>query len=305
MNMSITNRASDTGPASGPDIAVIIPHYNDIDRLEFCLNELMKNDISGAEILVVDNNSPTPPDRLHDVFPGVRFLSESEKGAGPARNFGVAKSSAPVLAFIDADCVPDHDWLAMARKVAPRADLIGGQVDVFDETPPPRSGPEAFEKVFAFDFKTYIEVKGFSGSGNLVTTRAVFEDVGPFRTVVSEDSDWSFRATAKGYQLIYEDNLRVRHPSRSNWAALRHKWHRLTCESFALEQVNRPGLSGRIRWAIKALAMPLSALAHLPKLFASPKLDTFGERLRGAETLFRLRFVRMIWMLRQAVGQNI
>ena len=136
-------------------------------------------------------------------------------------------------------------------------------------------------------------------------TRAVFADVGPFRTVVSEDSDWSFRATAKGYRLIYEDGLRVSHPSRSDWAALRHKWHRLTCESFALQQTTRPGLSGRARWAIKALAMPISAFAHLPKLLLSPKLESFGERMRGTGTLFRLRFLRMIWMLRQAVGLDI
>lgn len=300
-SMTITN----DDPDSGPDIAVIIPHYNDVDRLEFCLKELMRNDTARAEILVVDNNSPTPPDRLHAVFPDVKFLSESEKGAGPARNHGVRKSSAPLLAFIDADCVPDHDWLSMARKVAPRADLIGGRVDVFDETPPPRSGAQAFEKVFAFDFKNYIEEQGFSGSGNLVTSRAVFDDVGPFRVTVSEDRDWSFRATAKGYRLIYEDGFRVRHPSRSDWAALRQKWYRLTCESFALVQSTRPGPAGRIRWGIKALAMPLSALVHLPKLLLSPKLDTGGERLRAAATLFRLRFLRMIWMLRQAAGQNI
>jgi len=296
---------STTTTDNAPDIAVIIPHYNDVDRLEFCLSELMQNDTSNVEILVVDNNSPSPPDRLHAAYPGVRFLSESEKGAGPARNCGVAASRAPVLAFIDADCVPDHDWLSVARAVVPKADLIGGRVDVFDETPPPRSGAEAFEKVFAFDFKNYIEVKGFSGSGNLVTTRAVFEDVGPFRTVVSEDSDWSYRATAKGYRLIYEDGLRVSHPSRSDWGALRHKWHRLTKESFALAQSDRPGPSGRVRWAIKALAMPTSALVHLPKLLFSPKLDTRGERVRGAMTLFRLRFLRMIWMLKQVVGLEI
>ena len=288
-----------------PDIAVIIPHYNDVDRLEVCLTELMQNDIRNTEILVVDNNSTTPPDRLHAAFSKVRFLCEPEKGAGPARNRGVQESRAPVLAFIDADCVPDHDWLTVARAVAPRADLIGGRVDVFDETPPPRSGAEAFEKVFAFDFKNYIEVKGFSGSGNLITTRAVFADVGPFRTVVSEDSDWSYRATAKGYRLIYEDGLRVSHPSRTDWPALRHKWHRLTRESFALAQTSRPGPSGRFRWATKALVMPISALVHLPKQLFSRKLDTIGERLRGAGTLFRLRFQRMIWMLKQAVGQEI
>ena len=287
-----------------PDIAVIIPHYNDVDRLELCLRELMRNDVGQAEILVVDNNSPNPPDRLHDVFPDVRFLSEAEKGAGPARNRGVAESTAPVLLFIDADCVPAHDWLSVARRVAPRADLIGGRVDVFDETPPPRSGTEAFEKVFAFDFRNYIEVKGFSGAGNLVTHRRVFEDVGPFRTTVSEDADWSYRATAKGYRLIYEDALQISHPSRSDWAALRHKWRRLTQEGFALALGNG-GAGVRLRWALKALAMPASALAHLPKLLLSPKLDGFGERLRGMGTLIRLRCLRMIWMLRQAIGQTI
>lgn len=290
---------------AAPDIAVIIPHYNDVDRLERCLTELMRNDLRGAEILVVDNNSPAPPDRLHGDFPLVRFLSETEKGAGPARNRGVQESSAPVLAFIDADCVPDRDWLSVARAVAPKADLVGGRVDVFDETPPPRSGAEAFEKVFAFDFRTYIEVKGFSGSGNLVTTRAVFEDVGPFRTVVSEDSDWSYRATAKGYRLIYEDGLRVSHPSRADWTALRTKWRRLTQESYALQQSARPGLAGRLRWGIKAIAMPASTLVHMPRLLFSPKLDTMGERLRGVGTLVRLRLVRMAWMLRQVAGQEI
>ena len=306
MDMStITTEASGAPAGAGPDIAVIIPHYNDVDRLELCLSELMKNDTRNAEILVVDNNSPTPPDRLHELFPGVRFLSEPEKGAGPARNHGVARSSAETLVFIDADCVPARDWLQAARAAAPRADLIGGRVDVFDETPPPRSGAEAFEKVFAFDFKTYIEVKGFSGSGNLVTSREVFEDVGPFRTVVSEDSDWSYRATAKGYRLIYDDGLQVSHPSRSDWDALRRKWLRLTQESFALNQSQHPGLKGRLRWGLRAMAMPLSALVHLPRLLASSRLDGPGERLRGAATLVRLRLTRMGWMLQQVFGRTV
>lgn len=306
MHKGHTGMSTTITKAAPPDIAVIIPHYNDVMRLQRCLDELMQNDLTGAEVLVVDNNSPNPPPpEFQAAYPDIRFLSEAEKGAGPARNTGVAQSSAPLLAFIDADCVPDHGWVTAARAVAPRADLIGGRVDVFDETPPPRSGAEAFEKVFAFDFKNYIEVKGFSGSGNLVTSRTVFEDVGPFRTVVSEDSDWSYRATAKGYALIYEDGLRVSHPSRADWSALKAKWRRLTQESFALLQSQRPGLPGRLRWTLKALAMPASALAHLPKLLLSPKLDTVGERLRGAATLFRLRFLRMGWMLRQVIGRKI
>ena len=297
------NTTTTTKPA--PDIAVIIPHYNDVDRLERCLNELMLNDIGDAEILVVDNNSPNPPDRLHDLFPTVRFLCEKQKGAGPARNCGVAASRAPLLAFIDADCVPAKDWLATARHVAQLADLVGGRVDVFDETTPPRTGAQAFEKVFAFNFKRYIEVQKISGAGNLVTSRAVFEDVGPFRTVVSEDTDWTRRAVAKGYRLAYADHLVASHPSHNDWPALRHKWKRLMQESFALAQSTQTPFKARIRWAVKALAMPASALVHLPKILFSPKLNGLGERLRGALILIRLRFLRMVWMLRQAFGGNL
>lgn len=285
-----------------PDAAVIIPHYNDTERLDRCLSALMENDRSGVEILVVDNNSTQPLEAVRAKFPEIRFVIETEKGAAAARNRGVRETDAPLLFFIDADCVAAPDWLETARRVAPLADLIGGRVDVFDETPPPRSGAEGFEVVFAFNFRNYIEVQGFTGSGNLVTRRDVFLDVGDFRGGVSEDLDWSTRAVSKGHRLIYRDDLVVAHPSRSDWAALRHKWHRLTQELYG---VNGSGPRERLRWALRALAMPASAVVHLPKVLRSSKLDGAGEKLRAALTLIRLRCRRMVWMLRQAVGLPI
>ncbi|NJM81636.1 MAG: glycosyltransferase family 2 protein [Tabrizicola sp.] len=288
--------------ATVPEMAVIIPHYNDVVRLERCLSELMRNDTAGCEILVVDNGSTQSLAAVQAAFPAIRFLTEPEKGAAAARNTGVRASTAPVLVFIDADCVPAADWLTVARRVAPTADLIGGRVDVFDETPPPRSGAEAFEAVFAFNFKNYIEVQGFTGAGNLVTSRTVFAAVGDFTNGVSEDRDWSMRAVAKGYRLIYADDMVVSHPSRSDWAALRHKWHRLTRELCASNGF-APG--DRLRWGLRGLLMPLSALAHMPKVVRSPRLASPAERLAAAATLLRLRFVRAGWMLRQALGFSI
>ena len=128
-----------TTKTTAPDIAVIIPHYNDLVRLERCLQGLMQCDLGAAEVLVVDNASPQPPDALAPQFPRVRFLTETEPGAAPTRNRGVAESTAPLLAFLDADCVPDPDWLTVARAAPARAAVTGGRVDVFDETPPPRS----------------------------------------------------------------------------------------------------------------------------------------------------------------------
>ena len=140
--------------------AVIIPHYNDLLRLERCLRALMENDITNTEIVVVDNASPISLDDIGRAFPNVRFIIETQKGAAHARNRGIAETTAQRLFFIDADCVPAPDWLTVGRAIADQADLIGGRVDVFDETPPPRSGAEAFEAVFAFNFRRYIEVQG-------------------------------------------------------------------------------------------------------------------------------------------------
>jgi GT2 family glycosyltransferase len=285
-----------------PQMAVIIPHYNDTVRLTRCLTELMKNDIIGCEIVVVDNASTQSLAAVQAAFAGVRFLSEPEKGAAAARNTGVRQTTAPILVFIDADCVPALDWLAVVRRVAHSADLIGGRVDVFDETPPPRSGAEAFEAIFAFNFRNYIEVQGFTGAGNLVTRRDVFETVGGFANGVSEDIDWSTRAVAMGFRLTYEDSMVVSHPSRSDWAALRHKWHRLTRELCAL---NGTSPRNRLRWGLLGLAMPVSALAHLPKTLFSSKLASLSERLAATATLLRLRLLRMVWMLRQAMGLPI
>lgn len=284
--------------------AVIIPHYNDQTRLARCLDALVPQLARApepVEVVVVDNNSQPP---LTQDYMGrwqqVRFVVETGKGAALARNRGVAETTAPALFFVDSDCLPAEDWLATAFAVRQRAPLVGGTVPVFDETPPPRSGAEAFEAVFAFDFRRYIEEKGFSGSGNLVTRREVFEAIGGFRPGLSEDLDWCHRATAAGFALVYAEELRASHPSRSDWTALERKWRRLTDETWGLKA---HGPRQRLLWALRALAMPLSALAHTPKVLHSKQLVSFGERLAALATLFRLRIRRGLWMLAQAFGR--
>lgn len=294
---------AESGAAPTPDLAIVIPHYEDPERLARCLEALAAQDLAGAEVVVVDNGSPRrpPPPDLIAAHPDVRFLVERTKGAGPARNRGVAETTAPLLLFIDADCVPQPGWTEAARAAAPRAGLVGGHVGVFAETPPPMSGAEAFEAVFAFDFRDYIERQGFSGAGNLLTTRAVFEAVGGFLGEVSEDIEWTMRAVACGHALSYEPTMSVLHPARQDWPQLRRKWRRTTDERWALHRARR-GDGGRARaaWAGQAVLMPASVVAHLPRVLRARALTTPADRLRAAGTLARLRLTRMGWMLAQA-----
>lgn len=286
-------------PDPAPRYAVVIPHYNDPDRLARCLAALAPQARDDVEVVVADNNSSMDLSAVQTRFDWARFVSETAPGAGAARNKGVAESSAPWIFFLDSDCVPDPDWLAAAREAAYDAQVItGGRVSVFDETPGPRSGAEAFETVFAFDQESYIRDKGFSVTANLIVARASFEAVGPFLVGVSEDLEWCQRAGKAGFRLTYAPGLAVGHPTRSDWPALKRKWLRLTQESFGLGSGR---LAARLIWGLRALAMPASVLAHAPQVLRHPALSA---RERGAAllTLARLRLQRMAWMLRQMIG---
>lgn len=291
-----------------PKAAIIIPHFNDIPRLQRCLAALAPQLIPATELVVIDNGSTASLDPVRSAHPGLRIVTEPRKSAANARNRGVAETTAPLLFFLDCDCIPASDWLAMALRMAHQADLTGGAVEVFDEGADQvspalpghsRSGAQAFEAVFAFHNRDYVQTKGFSVTANLLTRRDVFLATGPFVAGLSEDLDWCHRARAKGYTIAYAAELVVQHPSRRDWAALRHKWQRLMQEAYA---VNGSGPLARARWVLKALAMPVSILAHAPRVLRSPQLTGWRERQGALRTLARIRLQRAIWMLRQAAG---
>lgn len=283
-------------------VSVVIPHYHDLKALDLCLKALARQTYPADrfEIVVADNNSPEGEEAVRAAIAGrARLVVVTEKGAGPARNGGVAISEGEILAFTDSDCVPEPEWLAEGLAALPAYDFIGGRVTVLVDDPRRMSGAEAFERVFAFDFKTYITRKGFTGAGNLFCSREVFDQVGGFRVGVSEDLEWSHRATGKGFRLGYAPRAIVGHPARRSWDELWGKWRRVNAETFGLYRERK---AGRILWLLRSLALPLSALAHTPKVFASDQLDNLSQRLSAVGTLFKLRFWRLGDSLRLLQG---
>ncbi len=285
---------------AGPEIAVVIPHLNDTARLTLCLTALLPEGVPpGVEVVVADNGSTEDVAGAVASFPGVRLVTESAPGAGPARNRGAAETTAPRLLFLDADCVPAPGLIEAARRALETADLAGGRITVFDETAPPRTGAQALETVLAFDQERYVTRLGFSATANLATWRRVFDAVGGFRTGVAEDVDWCHRARALGCRIAYAPQMAVAHPTRADWPALRRKWRRLTAESFAL---HLDGGGSRARWAARAVAVAGSPVRDVPRILGHRGLDGSGERRRGAATLVGLRLLRSLWMLCQALG---
>ena len=102
-------------------ISVIIPSLNDAGYLAACLDALAKQERQADEIIVVDNGST---DATADVAhaAGARVVDEPLRGIWPATAAGFDAASGDVLARLDADSVPDPDWLAEVERRMSRPD---------------------------------------------------------------------------------------------------------------------------------------------------------------------------------------
>lgn len=274
-------------------ISVIIPHFNQPCHLARGLAALAaQKDDAACEILVVDNNSEVLPTEIVAEFPGVRLLSETTPGPGPARNTGVAAASGEILAFIDADCIARPGWLAaIADRMGRGGDILGGDVRIHHLNPGRPTVWEAYESEFAYRMEHYIYRQGFTGTGNLAMRRAVFQDVGPFAGIgVAEDRDWGQRATAKNHVITWTPEMRADHPARSDFNELARKWDRHTAHDFKTALQTR---GGRMKWVLKTVAMLVSPLAAAPRIAASRRIEGgLGGKFRAFVGLIRVRAYR-------------
>ena len=277
-----------------PAVSVIIPHYNDVENLDRCLDLLGAQSLARDmfEVVVADNNSAIGLERLREIV-GTRatLVPAPEQGAGPARNRAVQESQGEFLAFIDSDCRPSADWLAAGYAALQTHDIVGGPCIIVPEDPDRVTAVEAWDMVFGFDAYQYLTKKKFIGTGNLFVRRRVFDDVGPFRGAVSEDVDWSHRAVAKGYSLHYEPDALVEHPARRDWQELVRKWQRHTRETYHLVRQKRFGL---LRWLAMSWALVVSPLMHAGVIMRSKALQTWRQRIDAISVLFRIRWFRFL-----------
>jgi GT2 family glycosyltransferase len=272
-------------------VSVIVPHFEDLEALDLCLSALEEQTFprSHFEIIVADNASPCGEARVADTIAGrARLVIVTQRGAGPARNGAVETATGEILAFTDSDCVPEPQWLSEGVAALARHDIVGGQVTVLIEDPAEPTPTEAFETVFAFNFKHYIEKKGFTGSGNLFVPRAIFNEVGGFSVGVSEDVEWSGRARRQGYRIGYCESAVVAHPARRTWDELKAKWLRVNSETYGLLSQRS---TGRLNWLVRTWATPLSAIAHTPRVLRNPRLDRQGK-MKALQMLYKLRMWR-------------
>ena len=275
-------------------VSVIVPHLDDCENLEICLNLLQNQSFAKhrTEIIVADNGSSRGLGAICQIVgKRGRVVQVAEQGAGPARNAGARAARGETLAFIDSDCRPDRRWLEEGLAELNFGDIVGSRVDVLVEDQNRLAPAEAFERVFAFQNERYVRELGFSVTASMFVGRSVFEAVGGFQNGVPEDRDWCERARSKGYSIRFASRSIVGHPARRTMAELRRKWRRTTLEWCEAER--RKG-TRTIIILLRQWAVLLSIVPHALVLLTTKGLPGIGSRVGAIAALAQIRMYRFL-----------
>jgi glycosyltransferase involved in cell wall biosynthesis len=211
---------------------VIIPTFEDWDRLQTCLDCLAAQSADPGlfEVIVANNDaSPEVPPSLR-LPSNARVIHAPKPGSYAARNAALLQARGEVLFFTDSDCQPDRRWIeAGLAAIAPLGplDRVAGAVELFPAGQRWTS-VELYDRVHHLLQEQYAS-EGWAATANLVVRRAAFEAVGPFNEdrFSGGDREWNRQAIELGSELVYSPEALIRHPARASYAELAKRCRRL------------------------------------------------------------------------------
>lgn len=226
-------KSSREQPGREPELSIILVSYNDRVRLERCLFSLEEEARNlGAEVIVVDNNSADGSQELVRVsFPWVELITSSENlGYARANNRGIRESRGRFILFLNPDTVLPGGALSQLLagfEAQPEAGAIGPALVHEDQSFQVSFGRKVSflsELVQKSVRNPYYKVRlkaaararetGWLSGACLLVRRSALEEAGLFDEnffLFFEDIDLCLRLKKKGYRLIFDPRIKIRH----------------------------------------------------------------------------------------------
>ncbi|WP_348261602.1 glycosyltransferase [Telmatobacter sp. DSM 110680] len=94
-------------------VTIVICSRNRPELLRECLQAVSNLDPKPDEVLVVDNTQGDMDTENAAAAFGARYTIEPVVGLSRARNRGLVESSTNIVAYLDDDAIPEHNWLGV------------------------------------------------------------------------------------------------------------------------------------------------------------------------------------------------
>lgn len=263
-----------------PKYSVIIPVYNRIDEVDELLRSLTEQTVKDFEVIIVEDGSTAPCRDAVEKYASlldVKYFYKDNEGRSIARNYGIERSSGQWLVFFDSDClIPPLYFENLDRELSsPEAkgiECYGG----------PDATHESFtpvQKAIGFAMTSFLTTGGIRGgkvqmekfvprSFNMGYTRNVYDRVGGFREMFSEDIDMSTRIRQGGFNCILIRPAFVYHKRRVDFRKFWRQVHVFGRSRITLKLLY-PG-SLKLVHVLPALAVILALLMVILGIFVSP-----------------------------------
>lgn len=260
-----------------PRFSVIVPVYNRVDEINDLLESLSAQTCRDFEVIIVEDGSTEPCGDLVRSFAGkvdVRYFYKPNEGRSIARNYGIDRSSGDYLVFFDSDCVIPRDYFAILS-----AELDRQPLDCFGG---PDAAHESFtpvQKAISFAMTSFLTTGGIRGgkvqmekfvprSFNMGYSRKVYDTVGGFREMFSEDIDMSTRIRQAGFSIGLIHPAHVFRKRRVDFARFWRQVYVFGMSRITLKLLYPDSL--KLVHTLPALAVIIGVLLVLLGIFVTP-----------------------------------
>lgn len=266
-----------TATASDIKYSVIVPVYNRIDEVRDLLESLVCQTQKNFEVIIVEDGSTEPCEEIVDNYYGsfhLKYFYKSNEGRSIARNYGIERASGRYFIFFDSDCVIPPDYFAILDR-----ELAERPLDAFGGPDAAHSSFTPTQKAISFAMTSFLTTGGIRGgkvqmekftprSFNMGYSREVYEKVGGFREMFSEDIDMSTRIRQAGFSIGLIHPAHVYHKRRVDFKKFWRQVYVFGMSRITLKLLY-PG-SMKLVHTLPALAVVIGIMLVLLGIFVSP-----------------------------------
>jgi glycosyltransferase involved in cell wall biosynthesis len=212
-----------------PKVSVLIPAYNEEKYIALTLAAIAKQDYQNYEAIIINNASTDKTEEVIENFlnenPNLReiisVITETNKGTNYAREAGRKFASGEIIAQLDADCIPNADWITNGVNLLQKQGIVAvtGPYDYYDSFKWRRYSSLIAQMIFYPVIDTcaqFFERGGIIIGGNAFIYASVLELVGGYNTSLTfygDDIDIAKRIFFRG-RILYANSLIMKSSTR-------------------------------------------------------------------------------------------